>query len=401
MFLLRLMLVAALAGAIAPHPKAAESQSTPGVSDIQIKIGQTIPYSGPASSFATIGRTQTAFYRMINDKGGVNGRKIDFITLDDGYSPPKTVEQTRRLVEQDQVFGIFGSLGTPTNASAQRYLNERKVPQMFLFTGTSRFRDPQHYPWSMGGDLSFVSETRGFAKFILKEKPDAKIAVLYQNDDYGKDHLNTLKAALGDKAKAMIVAEASYEVTDPTVDSQIVALKASGADTLLDVALPKFAAQAIRKVYDIGWQPLHIVPYPASSIPLVMQPAGLDHSVGVVTAEFLKEPGDPTWQDDPEVRAYIDFMKNYNPGADPNDWSNVIAYYMASAIVQALNSCGAELTRERLLDRVSHMEEISVPMLIPGITLNTTPTDYHAIKRMRLKRFDGAGWAPLNGIISE
>jgi branched-chain amino acid transport system substrate-binding protein len=253
----------------------------------------------------------------------------------------------------------------------------------------------------MGGDLSFVSETRGFAKFILKEKPDAKIAVLYQNDDYGKDHLNTLKAGLGDKAKAMIVAEASYEVTDPTVDSQIVALKASGADTLLDVALPKFAAQAIRKVYDIGWQPLHIVPYPASSIPLVMQPAGLDHSVGVVTAEFLKEPGDPTWQDDPEVRAYIDFMKNYNPGADPNDCSNVIAYYMASAIVQALNSCGAELTRERLLDRVSHMEEVSVPMLIPGITLNTSPTDYHAIKQMRLKRFDGAGWAPLNGIISE
>jgi ABC-type branched-subunit amino acid transport system substrate-binding protein len=401
MFTLRLILVAALAGAITAFPRAAESQSTPGVSDTQIKIGQTIPYSGPASSFATIGRTQAAFYRMINDTGGVNGRKIDFITLDDGYSPPKTVEQTRRLLEQDQVFGIFGSLGTPTNASVQRYLNERKVPQMFLFTGTSRFRDPQHSPWSMGGDLSFVSETRGFAKFILKEKPDAKIAVLYQNDDYGKDHLNTLKAALGDKAKAMIVAEASYEVTDPTVDSQIVALKASGADTLLDVALPKFAAQAIRKVYDIGWQPLHIVPYPASSIPLVMQPAGLDHSVGVVTAEFLKEPVDPTWQDDQEVRAYIDFMKNYNPGADRNDWSNVIAYYMASAIVQPLRSCGVELKRERLLDRVSHMEEVPEPMLIPGITLNTSPTDYHAIKQMRLKRFDGAGWIPLDGIISE
>jgi hypothetical protein len=269
------MLIAAVAGAIGAHSRAAESQSTPGVSDTQIKIGQTIPYSGPASSFATIGRTQAAYYRMISDAGGVNGRKIDFITLDDGYSPPKTVEQTRRLVEQDQVFGIFGSLGTPTNASVQRYLNERKVPQMFLFTGTSRFRDPQHYPWTMGGDLSFVSETRGFAKFILKEKPDARIAVLYQNDDYGKDHLNTLKAALGDKAKRMIVAEASYEVTDPTVDSQVVALKASSADTLLDVALPKFAAQAIRKVAEVDWHPLHIVPYPASSIPLVMQPAGV------------------------------------------------------------------------------------------------------------------------------
>jgi ABC-type branched-subunit amino acid transport system substrate-binding protein len=399
-FLLRLMLVSSVAAAIAAHLCAAETQSA-GVTDTQIKIGQTIAYSGPASSFATIGRTQAAYYRMINDAGGINGRKIDFITLDDGYSPPKTVEQTRRLVEQDQVFGIFGSLGTPTNASVQRYLNERKVPQMFLFTGTSRFRDPEHYPWTMGGDLSFVSETRGFTKFILKEKPDAKIAVLYQNDDYGKDHLNALKGALGDKARAMVVAEASYEATDPTVDSQIVTLKSSGADTLVDIALPKFSAQAIRKAADVDWHPLHIVPYPASSIPLVMQPAGLDHSVGVITAEFLKEPGDQAWQDNPEVRAYVDFMKNYHPGADPNDWSNVIAYYMASAVVQALKSCGAELTRERLLDRVSHMEEVSLPMLIPGITLNTSPSDYNAIKQMRLKRFDGTRWVPLGGVISE
>jgi branched-chain amino acid transport system substrate-binding protein len=399
--LLRIMLVVAIAGAIAGQATAAESPSVPGLSDTQIKIGQTIAYSGPASSFATIGRTQAAYYRMINDGGGVNGRKIDFISLDDGYSPPKTVEQTRRLVEQDQVFGIFGSLGTPTNASVQRYLNEHKVPQMFLFTGTSRFRDPQHYPWTMGGDLSFVSETRGFAKFILAENPNAKIAVLYQHDDYGKDHLNTLKETLGERAKTMVVAEASYEATDPTVDSQIVALKASGADTLLDVALPKFAAQAIRKVSEIGWRPVHIVPYPASSIPLVMQPAGLDHSIGVVTAEFLKEPGDPAWQDDPDVRAYLDFMKKYNPGVDPNDWSNVIAYYMASAVVQALKSCGPELTRERLLERVSNMEGVSVPMLIPGITLNTTPTDYNAIKQMRLKRFDGERWVPLGGVISE
>jgi branched-chain amino acid transport system substrate-binding protein len=399
--LLRIMLAAAIAGAVAGQPQPAKSQSIPGVSDRGIKIGQTIPYSGPASSFATIGHTQAAYYRMINDAGGVNGRKIDFISLDDGYSPPKTVEQTRRLVEQEQVFGIFGSLGTPTNASVQRYLNERKVPQMFLFTGTSRFRDPKNYPWTMGGDLSFVSETRGFTKFILAENPNAKIAVLYQNDDYGKDHLNTLKATLGDNAKTMVVAEASYEATDPTVDSQIIALKASGADTLLDVALPKFAAQAIRKVAEIGWRPVHIVPYPASSIPLVMQPAGLDHAIGVVTAEFLKEPGDPEWKDDPEVRAYLDFMKKYNPGADPSDWSNVIAYYMATAVVQSLKSCGADLTRERLLDRVSHMDGVSVPMLIPGITLNTTPADYHAIKQMRLKRFDGERWVPLGGVLSE
>ena len=253
----------AIAAAVFGHSSAAEQKYPPGVSDTEIKIGQTLPYSGPASSFATIGRTQSAYYRMVNEQGGVGGRNITFISLDDGYSPPKTVEQTRRLVEQEGVLGIFGSLGTPTNAAVQRYLNEQKVPQLFLFTGTSRFRDPEHFPWTMGGDLSFVSETRVFARFIEKEAPEAKIAVLYQNDDYGKDHLNTLKAALdSDKSAAKIVAEAAYEATDPTVDSQIVVLKGSGANTLLDVALPKFAAQAIRKVYDIGWKPCTSFPIP-------------------------------------------------------------------------------------------------------------------------------------------
>jgi branched-chain amino acid transport system substrate-binding protein len=275
------------------------------------------------------------------------------------------------------------------------------VPQLFLFTSTSRFRDPEHFPWTMGGDLSFVSETRAFAHFIEKAAPEAKIAVLYQNDDYGKDHLNTLKAALGGKSTAKIVAEAAYEATDPTVDSQIVALKGSGADTLLDVALPKFAAQAIRKVYEIGWKPLHIVPYPASSIPLTLQPAGLDKSVGVITAEFLKEPADPGWQSDPDVQAYLEFQKKYNPGADPNDWSNVIAYYMAAAVAQLLKSCGDDLSREHVRERVSHMRGVTVPMLLTGITLNTTPTDYNAIKQMRLKRFDGTRWVPLDGIVGE
>ena len=255
--------VGTIAAAVFGHSSAAEQKYPPGVSDTEIKIGQTLPYSGPASSFATIGRTQSAYYRMVNEQGGVGGRNITFISLDDGYSPPKTVEQTRRLVEQERVLGIFGSLGTPTNAAVQRYLNEQKVPQLFLFTGTSRFRDPEHFPWTMGGDLSFVSETRAFARFIEKEAPEAKIAVLYQNDDYGKDHLNTLKVALGsDKSAAKIVAEAAYEATDPTVDSQIVVLKGSGANTLLDVALPKFAAQAIRKVYDIGWKPCTSFPIP-------------------------------------------------------------------------------------------------------------------------------------------
>jgi branched-chain amino acid transport system substrate-binding protein len=381
--------------------RAAGPQNDPGVTDTTVKIGQTLPYSGPASSFATIGRIHAAYYGMINDEGGINGRKIVYLSLDDGYSPPKTVEQTRRLVEQEHVFGMFGSLGTPTNASVQKYLNQHKVPQMFLFTGTSRFRDPQHYPWTIGGDLSFVSETVNFAHFIEQTRPNAKIAVLYQNDDYGKDHLNTLKAALGAKAATMIVGEASYESTDPTVDSQIVALKQTGADTLLDISLPKFAAQAIRKVYDIGWQPLHIVSYPTSSIPLVLKPAGLEKSVGLVTSQFLKEPGDPRWQGDPAIAAYLDFIKTRVPGADPNDWSNVIAYYMASAIVQTLKSCGAELTRLCVLDHVSHMYHVSVPMLLPGITLNTTPTDYNAIKAMQLARFDGTKWVPLGPLIGE
>jgi branched-chain amino acid transport system substrate-binding protein len=391
------LVVAAVAGSAALSPTAAQ-KPTPGVTDTEIKIGQTLPYSGPASSFAVMGATQGAFYKMINEKGGIGGRKINYISLDDGYTPPKTVEQTRRLVEQDGVLGIFASLGTPTNAATQRYLNDKKVPQLFLFTGTSRFRDPEHAPWTMGGDLSFVSETRVFAHFIEKEMPEAKIAVLYQNDDYGKDHLNTLKATLGDKSKAKIVAEASYESTDPTVDSQIVTLKAAGADVLFDVALPKFAAQAIRKVADIGWKPLHIVPYPASSIPRTLEPAGLDKSVGLVTAEFLKEPADPAWQNDADVRAYLEFQKTYNPGGDANDWNNVIAYYMASAVVQLLQSCGNDFTRERVLDRVTHMQGVSVPMLLTGITLNTTPSDYNMIKTMRLKRFDGAKWVPLDGI---
>jgi branched-chain amino acid transport system substrate-binding protein len=398
-------LAVGVAGAVAlatvGQTTAAEKAFDPGVTDKEVKIGQTLPYSGPASSFATIGRTQAAYYRMVSEQGGVNGRKIEHLSLDDGYSPPKTVEQTRRLVEQDKVFGIFGSLGTPTNAAVQRYLNEHKVPQMLLFAGTSRFRDPEHYPWTIGGDLSFVSETHGFAHFIQKEAPNAKIAVLYQNDDYGKDHLNTLKASLGDKAKTMVVAEASYESMDPTVDSQIIALKNSGADTLLDVALPKFAAQAIRKAAEIGWKPLHIVPYPASSIPLTLQPAGLDHAAGLITAQFLKEPADPRWQHDPDVVAYLDFMKKGVTGADPNDWSNIIAYYMATATVQLLRSCGEDLTRACVLERVSHMREVKVPMLLPGISLNTAPNDYHAIKEMQLARFDGTHWVPLGNLIRE
>jgi len=281
------------------------------------------------------------------------------------------------------VLAIIGSLGSPTNASVQRYLNDRKVPQLFLFTGAARFRDPQTYPWTMAGDLSFVNETRAFARFVLEDKPDAKIGILYQNDDYGKDHINGLKSGLGEKAASMIVAEVPYESTDPTVDSQIVALKASGADVLVEASLPKFAAQSIRKVYDIGWKPLYIVSFPAASIPLTLQPAGLDKSVGLVTAAFLKEPGDPTWKDDPEVAEYV-----------------VIAYYHAAAVVHLLTACGDELTREDLMYQATHMDHVHVPMLLPGVTFDTSPTDYSPVKQMQLRHFDGTRWVGFGGIVN-
>jgi branched-chain amino acid transport system substrate-binding protein len=389
----------ALGITVAASPAGSQTKYDPGASDTEIKIGQTIAYSGPASSFGTTGRTMAAYYHMVNEQGGVNGRKITFISLDDGYSPPKTVEQTRKLVEQEQVLAIVGSLGTATSASVQRYLNDHKVPQLFLFSGASRFRDPKIYPWTMGGDLSFVHETRGFARFIMDNARAAKIGILYQNDDYGKDHAIGLKLGLGDKAVEMIVGEVSYEATDPTIDSQIVLLKATGANVLLDISLPKFAAQAIRKIYDIGWKALHIVSFPAASIQLTLQPAGLEKAIGLVTAEFLKEPADPTWTTDAEVLDYIAFLKKYNPGADPNDFANVVAYYHASAVLHLLTACGDELTRENLMRQATHLNNVHVPMLLPGITLNTSPTDYSPIKQMQLKRFDGTRWVPFGEVI--
>jgi len=389
----------AVALAVTIDAGAAEKKYGPGVTDSEIKIGQTIAYSGPASSFGTIGRTIAAYYRMVNDHGGVNGRKIVFISADDGYSPPRTVEQTRRLVEQEEVLAIFGSLGSPTNASVQRYLNDHKVPQLFLFTGAARFRDAQKYPWTMAGDLAFVNETGAFARYILETKPAAKVAVLYQNDDYGKDHITGLKAGFGDKVPAMLVAQVPYESTDPTIDSQIVALKESGADVLVEASLPKFAAQSIRKIWDIGWKPLHIVSFPAASIPLTLKPAGLDKSAGLVTAEFLKEPGDPAFADDPEVRAYREFLAKYYPEGDPYDWSNVIAYYHAGLVVHLLAACGDDLTRENVMSQAAHMDHVHIPLLLPGITINTSPTDYSPIKQMRLKRFDGERWVPFGEII--
>jgi branched-chain amino acid transport system substrate-binding protein len=378
---------------------AADKQYGPGVTDTEIKIGQTMPYSGPASSFGTVGRTAAAYYRMINDQGGVNGRKINFLSPDNEYSPPKSAELARRLVEQDEVLGIFGSLGTAPNVAMQRYLNDRKVPQFFVFSGVARFRDPHNNPWTIGGDLAFVNETKAFAHYILDTKPDAKIGVLYQNDDFGKDHIIGLKQGLGEKNAGMIIKTVGYEVSDPTLDSQVITLQQSGADVVLLVTLPKFAALSIRKIHDVGWKPLILLAYPGASIPGALKPAGLEASTGVVTAEFVRQPGDPAWANDPEMLAYLAFMKKYASDLDATDKLSVFGYYNAALVVALLKQCGDNLTRENLLEKATHLHDVTVPMLLPGILLNTTPDDYAAIKQMQLLRFDGTGWVQVGGIV--
>jgi branched-chain amino acid transport system substrate-binding protein len=395
-----LALLALGAGNVLPRAvRAAGKTDVPGVTDTEIRIGQTIPYSGPASSLGTIGRAAAAYYKMVNDQGGVNGRQINFLSVDDGYSPPRTVEQVRRLVEQDGVLGMFGSLGTAQNLAVQRFLNDRKVPQFFIFSGVARFRDPRAAPWSMGGDLAFVNETKAFARYIQSEVAEPRIAVLYQNDDFGKDHLTGLRAGLGSRAEAAIVRTASFEVTDATVDSQIIQLQSSGANVLLTAGIPRFAAQAIHKMHEIGWQPLHVLGYPAASIPATFKPAGMEASVGIVTAEFVKQPGDPAWVSDPEMLAFLDFMKKYAPELDPNDKFSVFGYYHAAAVIKVLGVCGDDLTRENVLNKMTHLDHMTVPMLLPGITMSTTPEDYAAIKQMQLQRFDGTGWVKIGGVV--
>jgi branched-chain amino acid transport system substrate-binding protein len=378
---------------------AAETKYGPGVTDTEIKIGQTMPYSGPNSALGTIGRTTAAYYRMINDQGGVNGRKINLLSLDDGYSPPKTAELARRLVEQDEVFGIFGPLGTATNVAMQRYLNDRKVPQFFTWSGVARMRNPHDYPWTMGGDLAFVNETKAFARYVLETYPSAKVGILMQNDDFGRDHLTGFKLGLGQKASEMIVKTVTFEVTDATVDSQIIELKDSGADMILMVTLPRSAAQAIRKMHEIGWNPTKLLAYPGASIPATFRPAGLEASTGIITAEFVKQPGDPAWANDPEMIAFLAFMKKYAPELDPNDKYSVFGYYGGAMVVSLLKQCGDNLTRDNVLEQATHMKDVTVPMLLPGIKLNTAPDDYSPIKQMQLQRFDGTGWVKIGGIV--
>jgi len=377
----------------------AQKKYGPGASDQEIKLGQTMSYSGPLSVFGTIGRAEAAYFEKVNAEGGIDGRKINLISLDDGYAPPRTVEQTRKLIEQEEVLALFSSLGTPTNAAIQKYVNVKKVPHLFLSTGASRWGDPHQFPWTMGWGPNYLQEGRIYGRYILENHPDARIAVLYQNDDFGKDFLKGFQDGLGERSVQMIVGEATYEPTDPTVDSQITTLKASGADTFFDIASPKAAAQAIRKVYDIGWRPRHLLQSVAASIASTLKPAGLDHAVGVISSTYYKDPTDPQWANDPAVLAYRAWMKGYYPAGNPDDVYNVWGYSQAQTIEHVLRQCGDELTRENVMRQAANLKELQLPMLLPGIKLNTSPTDYYPIKQVQLMKFDGKQWVRFGGVL--
>jgi branched-chain amino acid transport system substrate-binding protein len=379
----------------------AAGQYGPGTSDTEIKIGNTMPYSGPASGYSAIGKSLTAYFAMINEQGGVNGRKINFITRDDGYSPPKTVEQVRKLVEEDQVLLLFQSLGTPPNLAIRGYLNDNKVPQLFVGSGADQWNDPKHFPWTMGWQISYGTESRIYARYILKTLPDAKIAVLYQNDDFGKAYVNGLRAGLGDRADKMIVATQSYETTDPTVDSQVVALQASGANVLLTAAIPKFTTLAIRKVYDIGWRPAHFINSVSTAVGSVMKPAGMEKAVGIVSGAYIKDPTDPRWQETPEYKEWLDWMKRYNTSGNVADAFTVYGYSVAQTMVAVLKTCGDDLTRENVMRQAASLHNLKLPMLIPGITISTGPDDYAPIKQMQLMKFDGTTWKLFGEVLSE
>jgi ABC-type branched-subunit amino acid transport system substrate-binding protein len=371
----------------------------PGASDTEIKLGQTMPYSGPASAYGTIGKLHQAYFKMVNDQGGINGRKINLISVDDGYSPPKTVEQIRKLVEQDEVLATFNTLGTAPNSAIHKYMNAKKVPHLLLSTGATKWGDPKNFPWTIGFNLSYQSEGMIYAKWLLKNKPAAKIAILYQNDDYGKDVLKGVKDGLGAKAATMIVKEATYEVSDPTVDSQVLTLQSSGADTFINITTPKFAAQAIRKAYDSGWKPLHIVNNVGASIGSVLTPAGLDKSVGLMTLQYYKDPNDPQWKDDPAMLEWRAFMGRYYREGDPKDASNMYAYITAQTMVQILKQCGNDLTRENLMKQAANLKNFKLPLLLPGMAMNTSPTDFFLIEQGQLAKFTGTQWAGFGDVI--
>jgi branched-chain amino acid transport system substrate-binding protein len=376
--------------AVSAHPAAAQKKYDPGASDTEIKVGNIMPYSGPLSAYALIGRTQAAFFRMINEQGGINGRKINFISYDDAFSPPKTVEQARKLVESDEVLLIFQSLGTPTNNAIQKYLDQKKVPQLFVATGATKFGDPKNFPWTMGWQPTYQTEGHIYARYILENLPNGKIGILYQNDDSGRDYLKGLKDGLGVEAsKRMIVAELPYDPSDPTVDSQVVALKTLGADIFFDEASPKFAAQAIRKAAEIGWKPTLFLASVSNSVGSVLKPAGLENSKGILSSAYLKDPTDPTWKNDPAIKQWSEFMDKYFPEGDKSSSFTVYAYATAQSFVQVIKQCGDELTRENVMKQATNLKNFEVGLLLPGIKINTSPNDYFPIEQMQMSRFNG------------
>ena len=396
-----LALVVAMSCGLLARPADAQKHYDAGASDTEIKIGQTVPFSGPVSAYATIGKTQAAYIRMINDQGGVNGRKINLIQYDDAYSPPKAVEQVRRLVESDEVLLTFQITGTPSNAAVQKYLNLKKVPQLFAATGVAKFSDPKNFPWTMGFNPSYLTEGRIYAQYILKEHPNAKIGVLYQNDDLGKDYLKGLKTGLGDKAASMIVAEASYEVSEPTVDSQILKIKDSGADLFFSASTPKQAAQAIKKISEIGWHPVQIVDINANSMSATLRPAGLDAAKGLISVNYVKDAADAAWANDPGMRRYHAFMAKYYPEGDKNSNLNVYGYITAQLLVHTLKMCGDTLTHDNVMQQATHFTNVDLDLLLPGISVTTTPTDYRVNKQFQMIRFDGERWTPFGSVITD
>ena len=370
----------------------ARAANAPGVTDAEIKFGQSIPYSGPASAYAAIGRAEAAYFKMINEAGGVNGRKLNFISVDDAYSPPKTVEQTRRLVEEEHVAFLFGNVGTPSNLAIRDYLNENKVPQLFPAVGASTFADPVHYPWTMPILPNYANEGRIYARHILATKPDAKIGVLFQNDGFGKDYLTGFKEVLGTEHAGMLIKEISYELSDPTVDSQIVSLQAAGVDTLLLAALSKAASQAIRKIGELGWTPTRYLVGVSASVTGTLKPAGLDKAKGVISGSILKDPNDPSWQGDAAVKAYEAFIAKYMNPQDRNDLVAVSAYCYSAVLVQVLKQCGDDLSRENIMRQAANLKNFEAPMLLPGVVVDTAPDNFQPIRKARLERFNGERW---------
>ena len=394
-----LFAAALLAGAaLAASPAAAQKKYDTGATDTEIKIGNTNPYSGPASAYGVIGKTITAYLNKINAEGGINGRKINFISYDDGYSPPKTVEQVRKLIESDEVLLLFQTLGTPSNTAIQKYMNAKKVPQLFVATGATKWNDPKHFPWTIGWQPNYQSEGHIYAQYLLKTHPNGKVGILYQNDDYGKDYVKGLKDGLN--GKLPIISEQPYETTDPTVDSQMINLKASGADVFFNVTTPKFAAQAIKKAAEIEWKPVHLLNNVSNSLGSVLKPAGLDNSKGILTTVYLKDPTDPTWKDDPAYREWLAFMDKYYPDGDKTSTFTVYGYLVAQTLVATLKQCGDDLTRENVMKQAANLKDLQLDMLLPGIAINTSPDDFAPIKQMQMEKFNGERWELFGPVLS-